>query len=134
MKILITNDDGITAPGLVTLCNYLHQYHEVFVVAPDNERSGVSQSITYRRPVFHKEYRIGSGIHGIGVNGYPVDCVKVAMFELCPFRPPPARCALPTPAEPNRAPLCRLAVDAVKAAIKDYQQKRRELGGEAATA
>jgi 5'-nucleotidase len=87
MKILITNDDGITAPGLVTLCNYLHQYHEVFVVAPDNERSGVSQSITYRRPVFHKEYRIGSGIHGIGVNGYPVDCVKVAMFELCPFRP-----------------------------------------------
>lgn len=87
MKILITNDDGITAPGLVTLCNFLNQFHEVFVVAPDNERSGVSQSITYRRPMFHKEYRIGSGIHGIGVNGYPVDCVKVAMFELCPFRP-----------------------------------------------
>ena len=57
-----------------------------------------------------------------------------SMCELCPFRPPPARCALPTPAEPNRAPLCRLAEDAVKAAIKDYQQKRRELGGEAATA
>jgi len=87
MKILITNDDGITAPGLVSLGNYLNQYHDVFVVAPDNERSGVSQSITYRRPVFHKEYRIGEGIHGIGVNGYPVDCVKVAMFELCPFRP-----------------------------------------------
>lgn len=87
MKILITNDDGITAPGLVTLCNYLNQYHEVFVVAPDNERSGVSQSITYRRPVFHKEFIIGEGIRGLGVNGYPVDCVKVAMFELCPFKP-----------------------------------------------
>ena len=87
MKILVTNDDGITAAGLFALCNYLNQYHEVFVVAPDNERSGVSQSITYRRPIFHQEHTIGEGIRGMAINGYPVDCVKVAMFELCPFKP-----------------------------------------------
>lgn len=87
MKILLTNDDGITAPGLAAVANYLQRHHEVFVVAPDNERSGVSQSITFRRPIFHKRVQVDGGINGYAINGYPVDCVKVALFELCPFVP-----------------------------------------------
>ncbi len=87
MKILVTNDDGILAPGLGALCRYLAAENEVFVVAPDNERSGVSQSITFRRPVFHKSFRLPGGIEGYAINGYPVDCVKVALHSLCPFRP-----------------------------------------------
>ncbi len=87
MKILLTNDDGITAPGLAAVANYLRRTHEVFVVAPDNERSGVSQSITFRRPIFHKRVEVDGGIIGYAINGYPVDCVKVALFELCPFIP-----------------------------------------------
>ncbi len=87
MKILITNDDGILAPGLAALCRYFAKSHEVFVVAPDNERSGVSQSITYRRPVFHKAQILPGGVHGEAINGYPVDCVKAALHSLCPWRP-----------------------------------------------
>ncbi len=86
-RILLTNDDGISAAGLVTLANYLKQRFEVFVVAPDNERSGVSQSITFRRPIFHKPVQVADGVRGFAINGYPVDCVKVALFELCPFQP-----------------------------------------------
>jgi len=87
MKILVTNDDGILAPGLAALVRYLAASHDVFVVAPDNERSGVSQSITYRRPVFHKSHILPGGVRGEAVNGYPVDCVKVAIQKLCPFQP-----------------------------------------------
>ncbi|HMP78502.1 MAG TPA: 5'/3'-nucleotidase SurE [Pirellulaceae bacterium] len=86
-RILLTNDDGVTAAGLVTLANFLKSKYEVFVVAPDNERSGVSQSITFRRPIFHKSVQVTDGVRGFAINGYPVDCVKVALFELCPFQP-----------------------------------------------
>lgn len=87
MRILLTNDDGITSAGLIALADFLKRDHEVFVVAPDNERSGVSQSITFRRPLFHKGTDVTEGVRGFAINGYPVDCIKVAMFELCPFRP-----------------------------------------------
>lgn len=87
VKILLTNDDGILAPGLAALCRFLGAGHEVYAVAPDNERSGVSQSITYRRPVFHKLHSLAGGVEGQAINGYPVDCVKVALHSLCPFRP-----------------------------------------------
>lgn len=87
MKILLTNDDGILAPGLAALCRYLGSRHEVHAVAPDNERSGVSQSITYRRPIFHKAHLLEGGVEGHAINGYPVDCVKVALHSLCPWVP-----------------------------------------------
>lgn len=87
MKILVTNDDGILAPGLAALCRYLGARNEVFAVAPDNERSGVSQSITYRRPVFHKAHVLACGVEGLAINGFPVDCVKVALHSLCPWVP-----------------------------------------------
>ncbi|MEZ6096469.1 MAG: 5'/3'-nucleotidase SurE [Pirellulaceae bacterium] len=87
MKIIITNDDSVMAMGIRALANYLSVEHELFVVAPDNERSGVSQSITYRRPFFAKKFPIGPAVTGWGVNGYPVDCVKIALAELCPFQP-----------------------------------------------
>lgn len=87
MKILISNDDGISAIGIRALVKFFRKEHEIFVVAPDNERSGVSQSITYRRPIFAREFQVDDDFVGLGVNGFPADCVKVAISELCPFRP-----------------------------------------------
>lgn len=87
MKILLTNDDGIAAVGIRELAKFLVQEHDVFIIAPDNERSGVSQSITYRRPLFAKEFIVDGEIRGLGVNGFPADCVKVGFAELCPFKP-----------------------------------------------
>ena len=87
MNILITNDDGISAVGIRALAAFLRAEHKVFIVAPDNERSGVSQSITYRRPIFVKQFKVDEEQTGFGVNGYPADCVKLALAELCPFKP-----------------------------------------------
>jgi 5'-nucleotidase len=87
MKLIVTNDDSVMAIGIRALADYLSRDHEIFVIAPDNERSGVSQSITYRRPVFAKKFAVTKDVSGMGVNGYPVDCVKLALSELCPFVP-----------------------------------------------
>jgi len=71
MKILITNDDGIQSPGLLNLRDVLSREHEVWVVAPDGDRSGFSQSITLREPVKITEQ--GPGMYSC--SGTPVDCV-----------------------------------------------------------
>ena len=64
---------------------------EVFVVAPRVEQSGVSQSITFLSPLFPVKLEngdaFGNGIEGYSVNGTPVDCLKMAISELCPFKP-----------------------------------------------
>ena len=92
MKILITNDDGIYAQGLVQLASYLHsQGNSVFVVAPATEQSGVSSAITYMRPLFARTFTVHSshsnGVEGAVVDGTPVDCVRLSLNELCPWRP-----------------------------------------------
>jgi 5'-nucleotidase len=71
MKILITNDDGIMSPGLLSLRDVLSSKHDVWVMAPDGDRSGFSHSITLREPVkiLEQESRMYS------CSGTPVDCV-----------------------------------------------------------
>jgi len=71
MKILITNDDGIESPGLLNLKEVLSRIHDVWVLAPDGDRSGYSHSITLREPV--KIVEKGSGMYSC--SGTPVDCV-----------------------------------------------------------
>lgn len=75
MRILLSNDDGCTAPGLVCLRDRLRQHHDVKVVAPDRNRSGASNSLTLSMPV-----RVHT--HGDGtmcVDGTPTDCVHLAL-------------------------------------------------------
>lgn len=87
MQILLTNDDGIHAPGLAAMERELRQLGDVCVVAPAHEQSGVSHSITFLSPLICQEVFDGSRQRGWAVEGSPADCVKIGVFEFCPRRP-----------------------------------------------
>ena len=87
MQILLTNDDGIYAPGLAALERQLHSLGTVEVVAPLTEQSGVGHAITYLTPLMAREMFDGPRRRGWAVEGSPADCVKLAVGELCRPRP-----------------------------------------------
>jgi 5'-nucleotidase len=93
MLILLTNDDGIYAPGLAALEREMSTLGEVIVVAPATEQSGVGHAITYLTPLIVKEvFRndggpAGERRWGWAVEGSPADCVKIGILQFCP-RPP----------------------------------------------
>lgn len=87
MQILLTNDDGIYAPGLAALERALVRLGDVHVVAPAVEQSGVGHSITFLSPLTAKEIFDGERRRGFAVEGSPADCVKLALAEFCPRRP-----------------------------------------------
>lgn len=87
--ILVTNDDGITAPGIHHLTASLPVNADIYIVAPDAPHSGQSSAITVRDPLRiteHPEYN-GSNVHAFSVNGSPVDCVKLALHAIVPAKP-----------------------------------------------
>ena len=89
MQILLTNDDGIYAPGLAALEHQLRKMGDVTVVAPLTEQSGVG-SLHYLPHAVDgsRSFRHTSGERrGWAVEGSPADCVKLAVSELCPRRP-----------------------------------------------
>ena len=73
MKILISNDDGVYAPGLAALAAALSEIGEVLVIAPDRNRSGASNALTLDRPL--EAYQHENGFYS--VNGTPTDCVHI---------------------------------------------------------
>lgn len=85
--ILLTNDDGIHAPGLAAMERQLLQMGDVYVVAPAHEQSGVGHSITFLSPLVCSEVFDGDRRRGWAVEGSPADCVKIGVFEFCPRRP-----------------------------------------------
>lgn len=87
LLILLTNDDGIYAPGLAALERELRQLGEVFLVAPAVEQSGVGHSITYLTPLIVKEVYEGEHRLGWAVEGSPADCVRLAVSEFLPRKP-----------------------------------------------
>lgn len=87
-SILVTNDDGITSPGLHALYSGLKRLGDVTVVAPDAERSAVGHAITTLTPLRIKEFRRGSELMGYATNGTPADCVKIAIGSILRDRPP----------------------------------------------
>lgn len=84
MQILLTNDDGIYAPGLAAMERALTRLGDVCVVAPAVEQSGVGHSITFLSPLMAKEVFDGERRRGWAVEGSPADCVKLALAEFCP--------------------------------------------------
>ena len=78
MKILISNDDGVHAPGLLALYQALSTIAEVVVVAPSNEQSGCASALSISTPLY--THNLDSGF--IAVNGSPADCVYLALHEL----------------------------------------------------
>ena len=87
MLILLTNDDGIFAPGLAAMGGALAELGEVRVVAPSTEQSGVGHAITFLTPLTAKEIFDGDRSRGWAVDGSPADAVKLGIAEFCPRRP-----------------------------------------------
>ena len=87
MLTLLTNDDGIFAPGLAAMERALRQFGEVSVVAPATEQSGVGHAITFLTPLTAKEIFDGQRSRGWAVDGSPADAVKLGISEFCPRRP-----------------------------------------------
>ncbi len=83
MRILISNDDGYLAPGIVALAEALAPIAEIVVVAPDSNRSGSSNSLTLDRPL--SLYRAANGFYFM--NGTPSDCVHLALTGLLSYKP-----------------------------------------------
>jgi len=88
VRILLTNDDGVYAPGLRALRKELQKLGEVTVVAPAGEQSAVGHSITLLTPLLVQEVLDdGNQPMGWAVEGRPADCVKLALLELLPAAP-----------------------------------------------
>lgn len=83
MRILISNDDGVLAPGLVALHGALTGYAECTVIAPDQDKSGASSSLTLDRPLH--PHLLDNGF--ISVNGTPTDCVHLGLNGLLEQEP-----------------------------------------------
>lgn len=75
MRILISNDDGVLAPGIEILATEIAKIAEVDVIAPDRNRSGASNSLTLLNPL--RVHKLGNGYHS--VDGTPTDCVHLAL-------------------------------------------------------
>jgi 5'-nucleotidase len=89
MKVLLTNDDGITATGLNVVRRALLEVPgvELAVIAPDSNRSATARSITTRQPLWVDEVEFGDGTSGFATDGTPVDCVRFAALGLIDFEP-----------------------------------------------
>jgi 5'-nucleotidase len=81
--ILVTNDDGIHSPGLLSLFDAMRKIGTAYIVAPDRERSAVSHALTMHRPLRVEEMRE----HVFTVNGTPTDCVAIGINKILPERP-----------------------------------------------
>lgn len=88
-KLLITNDDGIMSDGLIRLVRVAKKYGEVWVVAPESERSAFSHCITLREPIEVRpraDFPV-EGVHAYECSGSPADCVRVGGLNVLPERP-----------------------------------------------
>ncbi|MBK8193978.1 MAG: 5'/3'-nucleotidase SurE [Lewinellaceae bacterium] len=85
--ILVTNDDGIVAPGIRVLVELAAELGEVVVVAPDSPQSGQGHAITIHDPLRLKKANIFPGIEAWECSGTPVDCVKLAKHVVLKDRP-----------------------------------------------
>lgn len=89
MRILLSNDDGILAPGLAALRAVLEDFGEVTVVAPATPQSAAGSGITVTRPLTVKEITVRGpcAFTGLSVDGRPADCVRLALRKLLPEPP-----------------------------------------------
>ena len=87
MRIVLTNDDGIDAAGLLAARIALEEVGEVLTVAPDRNRSGVGRAISFGAPLHVEERKMADGAVGYACTGTPVDCVRLVALGLMDFRP-----------------------------------------------
>ena len=82
MLILLTNDDGIRAPGLVAMYRELVTLGDVHVVAPETVQSATGHGITIATPLLTQQVNVEGVFTGTAVDGRPADCVKLAVTAL----------------------------------------------------
>ena len=87
MLILLTNDDGISAPGILAAYHALTALGEVHVVAPETVQSASGHGITLSTPLLTQTIALDASVSGTAVDGRPADCVKLAVSQLLPRRP-----------------------------------------------
>ena len=87
MLILLTNDDGIRAPGIVAMYRELTKLGEVHVVAPETVQSATGHGVTLDAPLLTQRVTVENAFTGTAIGGRPADCVKVAVSQLLPRRP-----------------------------------------------
>jgi 5'-nucleotidase len=85
--VLVTNDDGIHAPGLAVLAGEMKAFGEVLVVAPDKPQSAMGHAITIHNFLRLRQVELLPGVEAWSCTGTPVDCVKLAVFHLIKGRP-----------------------------------------------
>lgn len=85
--ILVTNDDGITAPGLIALVDTMKTIGDVLVVAPDSPQSGMGHAITLEKPLRLDKVSVHGEVLGYQCSGTPVDCVKLAVKQILKRKP-----------------------------------------------
>lgn len=85
--ILVSNDDGIDAPGVHRLIDFISEFGDVIVVCPDGPRSGQSMAISFCTPMRLTQTDDYKGAKMYKTNGTPVDCVKLAVYEALDRRP-----------------------------------------------
>jgi 5'-nucleotidase len=86
--ILVTNDDGITAKGIASLVEAVRDFGQILVVAPDSPQSGMGHAISVHSILRLQEYKGFDGIQAFSSTGTPVDCVKLAIYEVLKGRKP----------------------------------------------
>ncbi len=87
MKILLTNDDGILAPGLAALAKEFSALGDVAVVAPVTEQSGVGHGLTFLSAIKYREVFLSGHFWGWAIEGTPADCVRMGFQALCVPKP-----------------------------------------------
>ena len=85
--ILITNDDGITAPGILNLVEAVKELGNIVVVAPDKPQSGMGHAITIGNPLRMNKIKMFDGVESWQTSGTPVDCVKLAVDKILKRKP-----------------------------------------------
>lgn len=95
--ILISNDDGIAAPGIHVLARVAQQFGDVYIVAPANPQSGMSSAMSVNTPlriVQHESAGYDDNVKVFSVSGTPVDCVKLSQHNILPRRPDLMLCGI----------------------------------------
>ncbi len=87
MRILLSNDDGVLAPGLAAMYETLSELGDVTVVAPETPQSAAAHGITLHGPLPVRRIHVQEAFHAWSVDGRPADCVKLAAVELLPEPP-----------------------------------------------
>ncbi len=87
MKILVSNDDGISSVGINKLVEELKKIGEVIVVAPATEQSAAGHSITMKNPLRVKKHFVNNSLFGYAVNGTPADCIKMGIKNILIEKP-----------------------------------------------